>query len=144
MISRQELKPTSTMSRDRSGTSKLGDACAASQSPQSCITKANDKIRVSLKYLLAETVQLRFELATDVLGGEESWVSVDTGRFGSTEILKLVAGWVYIKHIGTVYSSVSAPNLVNLLWVSSSIVIGYVFPVGGCKSQNICFIEHPQ
>jgi len=94
MISRQELIPTSTMSRNLSGAPKLADTCSTSQSPKSCVPKAQNKVRIVSQNLVGEPIELWGELGTDVLGGEEGRVGFDAGGLGAAEVFKAVAGRV--------------------------------------------------
>ena len=68
MVCRQKLKISSSVSRQKSSATELGDAGPASQSPEATVTEADDKIRVKVDNLISKSVQFIDELLADVLG----------------------------------------------------------------------------
>ena len=68
MISAKKLIPCNSMSADTSGSAQLTYSGLTSESPKSAIAKANNKIWIKLKDLIAETVQLVGKGSADISG----------------------------------------------------------------------------
>src|SRR6266478_6706347 len=97
------------MSTNASSTKKFCNAGTASHSPKSRVAQADNDIRVTSKHLITKPVKLMLELLSDVFGFGKDRIPVDAFGLATTEVQKIIPGWVLLEDIGPVQLRVKVP-----------------------------------